>query len=365
MARRQRKGRCAKCSRSEALYIMNRMLMNSVARMISAAGVPCEGRCAVATIDAPAKTKTDIAIAASGAMPLATIAAPVMTPKGTMPRSTGSDARSPWENVERSKAIEAPDSTGARWLQRDTVALLVGGDALLVQAGAELVPGWLAVARVIRLVERCGALLEVRLALRRVLRLGAYLLAHAVAVLLALLAFARAARLLVRRLHLLVPGLAAVGSSRRGLRVERSRCGQQNGAEQGGESFKHVSSFRGRSHESNGFAVPQPTVRCNSLFQPSCLSIVAPSDTSNLPGPSMLSCFTMPLSTSIEKRCMRVPMPRALRSSSRPSALVQLPLPSARKRILPSAFWSLPQCAMTNASLVATHHTSLTPFFFS
>src|SRR5258708_34870312 len=79
MARRQRKGRCAKCSRSEALYIMNRMLMNSVARMISAAGVPCESSCAVATIDAPAKTKTDIAIAASGAMPLATIATPVMT----------------------------------------------------------------------------------------------------------------------------------------------------------------------------------------------------------------------------------------------------------------------------------------------
>ena len=93
--------------------------------------------------------------------------------------------------------------------------------------------------------------------------------------------------------------------------------------------------------------------------------MVAASETSNLPGPSTLSCFTTPLSTSIEKRCMRVPMPRAFRSSSRPSALVHCALPSPRKRILPSAFCSRPQCAMTKASLVATHHTSFTPFFFS
>ncbi len=90
-----------------------------------------------------------------------------------------------------------------------------------------------------------------RLALRRVLRLGAHLLAHAVAVLLALLAFARAARLLVRRLHLLVPGLGAVGRGRRGLRVERGGCGQQNGAKQWGENFQHVGSFHGRSHNEN------------------------------------------------------------------------------------------------------------------
>src|SRR5512134_4071209 len=36
-----------------------------------------------------------MAMATSGGMPLATIATPVMTPKGTMPRSTGSVARAP------------------------------------------------------------------------------------------------------------------------------------------------------------------------------------------------------------------------------------------------------------------------------
>ena len=56
--------------------------------------------------------------------------------------------------------------------------------------------------------------------------------------------------------------------------------------------------------------------------QPSCFSIVSASETSNLPGASMLSVLTTPLSTSIEKRWQRTPMPRALRSSSRPSAFV-------------------------------------------
>ena len=46
------------------------------------------------------------------------------------------------------------------------------------------------------------------------------------------------------------------------------------------------------------------------------------SDTSYLPGASMLSVFTTPLSTSIEKRWQRTPMPRAVRSNSRPSAFV-------------------------------------------
>ena len=50
-----------------------------------------------------------------------------------------------------------------------------------------------------------------------------------------------------------------------------------------------------------------------------CLSIVAASLTSYLPGPSMFSDLTTPLSTSIEKRWQRTPMPRATRSSSSPS----------------------------------------------
>ena len=56
------------------------------------------------------------------------------------------------------------------------------------------------------------------------------------------------------------------------------------------------------------------------LSQPTCPSIVSPSETSNLPGASTLSDFTTPSSTSIEKRWQRMPMPRALRSSSSPSA---------------------------------------------
>src|SRR6266571_1876539 len=174
------------------------------------------------------------------------------------------------------------------------------------------------------------ALPGVRLALRRVLRLCAHLRPHASAALVALLAFAGRFRLLVRRLHFRHPLLAGLGVLRlravematlalalhvalRGLGVKAGAGRQKRGA---GE--------HGKFHD-----------RCH---QASCFSMVPASETSNLPGPSTLSCFTTPLSTSIEKRCILVPMPRALRSSSRPSALVHWPLPSARKRILPSAF---------------------------
>ena len=44
--------------------------------------------------------------------------------------------------------------------------------------------------------------------------------------------------------------------------------------------------------------------------------MVAPSETSNLPGPSMLTCFTVPLSTTIEKRWPRWPMPNAPKSTA-------------------------------------------------
>src|SRR5688572_5673901 len=53
-------------------------------------------------------------------------------------------------------------------------------------------------------------------------------------------------------------------------------------------------------------------------------------------------------------------MPRAVRSMSRPSALVKVALPSAIMRTLLSHFWLLPHAPMTNASLTATHHTSST-----
>src|SRR5437868_1299623 len=154
------------------------------------------------------------------------------------------------------------------------------------------------------------------------------------------LPLARLVGLGTRGLHLVAPLLAC-------LRIPCLRAVEARGVH-----------GRARSDERRG------KKRQQSL-QPSCFSIVPASETSNLPGPSTLTCFTTPLSTSIEKRFMRVPMPRALRSSSRPSAFAQAALPSARKRILPSAFWSRPQCAITKASLVATHQISLTPFFFS
>ena len=64
-------------------------------RITSSAGVPEASSCAEATIEAPANTSSDVSIAASGGMPLATIATPVITPNGATPRRTGSEARAP------------------------------------------------------------------------------------------------------------------------------------------------------------------------------------------------------------------------------------------------------------------------------
>src|SRR6185436_11739757 len=99
MAMRQRSGASAKCTRGDALYIMKRRLMISVVRMMSAAGAAEASSCAEATIEAPANTMSDISSATSGGMPLATIATPVITPNGMMPRSTGSVARAPAANA--------------------------------------------------------------------------------------------------------------------------------------------------------------------------------------------------------------------------------------------------------------------------
>src|SRR6185503_5779048 len=78
---------------------MKRRLMISVVRTISAAGAAEARSCAEATMDAPANTMSDISMATSGGMPLATIATPVITPNGMMPRSTGSVARAPAANA--------------------------------------------------------------------------------------------------------------------------------------------------------------------------------------------------------------------------------------------------------------------------
>src|SRR2546423_5768353 len=74
---------------------MNRRLMKSVVSTTSSAGVSEARSCAAATIEAPAKTTIEITMATAGAMPLATIATPVITPKAMMPASTGSAARAP------------------------------------------------------------------------------------------------------------------------------------------------------------------------------------------------------------------------------------------------------------------------------
>jgi len=66
-----------------------------VVRMITAAGAAEARSCADATIEAPANTSRDISMATSGGMPLATIATPVITPKGMMPSRIGSVPRAP------------------------------------------------------------------------------------------------------------------------------------------------------------------------------------------------------------------------------------------------------------------------------
>jgi len=75
----------------------------------------------------------------------------------------------------------------------------------------------------------------------------------------------------------------------------------------------------------------------------------------------MLSDLTTPSSTSMEKRWQRMPMPRGVRSSSRPSFFVKSAEPSAIMRILLPTFWSRPQAFMTNASLTLRHQISSMP----
>ena len=73
-----------------------------------------------------------------------------------------------------------------------------------------------------------------------------------------------------------------------------------------------------RPHDADGGDVVAP----GRARQPICFSSVSASETSYFPGASMLSTFTTPSSTSIEKRWQRIPRPFAVRSNSRPSALV-------------------------------------------
>src|SRR5712672_849873 len=82
--------------------------------------------------------------------------------------------------------------------------------ALRAHAGAQLV-ALLVLARFAGILERFGALVYFRLALRRILRLRAHLVAHARAALGAFLALAGALRLRVGRLHLLAVLLAGLG----------------------------------------------------------------------------------------------------------------------------------------------------------
>src|SRR4051812_2084644 len=170
---------------------MKRRLMKSVARMTRTAGVSCARSCAEATIEAPAKTITDIAMAAAGEMPLATIATPVMMPKGAMPSSTG-------------RAARAPSARAGRWRR-----LLF--TETLPHAGAGFV-ALLVLARFARLPEGFAALLGFSLAFGRILRLRAHLVSHARAMLRpVLLTFAGAFRLRIGGLHLVAPLGAGLG----------------------------------------------------------------------------------------------------------------------------------------------------------
>src|SRR5437762_8217621 len=197
MSSRQRSA-CAKCARSEALYIMKRRLMNSVVRITSSAGVPEASNCAEATIEALANTSSDVSIAASGGMPLATIATPVRRPRKPgaeklfllLPAFAGHlGAGFTLRRVFRLRAH----------LVAHAVAVRV---ALLARAGLF----GLAVRR-----------LHLRGALQAglgILRLGAHLLAHAVAARVTLLAFAGLFGAAVRRFELRDAFLATRGVRR-------------------------------------------------------------------------------------------------------------------------------------------------------
>src|SRR5436853_4568982 len=175
MSKRQRSGSRPKCRRSDALYIMKRRLMKIVVRMTSAAGEPEARSCAAATIEAPAKTRSDISIAMSGVMPLATIATPAMTPNAATPGSTASAARAP-----------AASSSLA---------------ALFADASPQVV-AVLVLARLADLLSPRHAAARLGLAACGVFRLGAALLDDAVGALAALLAFAGRAHVLRLVAHL-------------------------------------------------------------------------------------------------------------------------------------------------------------------
>src|SRR5438128_604256 len=154
---------------------MKRRLMKTVVITTSRTGVPEARSCAAATIEAPAKTMIDISIATSGAMPLATMATPVMTPKATTPASTGSAARAPARNSFRA--------------------------AVLADAGLQVFAA-LVLAGFADLLAPRDALLAERFALGGILGLRAQLLHHAVLVLGASLAFAGGARVAMRAFRL-------------------------------------------------------------------------------------------------------------------------------------------------------------------
>jgi len=86
--------------------------MNRVVSSTSSTGVPAATSCVAASIDAPANTSSDIATVACGGMPLATMATPVVRPKGTTANSTGSAARRPPRKAARSNAGVAIGRSG-------------------------------------------------------------------------------------------------------------------------------------------------------------------------------------------------------------------------------------------------------------
>src|SRR5258706_3052868 len=126
---------------------MKRRLMNNVVSTTSSAGVPEASSCAAATIEAPAKTAREISMAIGGAMPLATIATPVITPKAMMPGSTGNAARAPVTKLLLAGAVAAVRPNAGLQL---IAALVLAGFTDLFAPGHACLAGGFALARILR-----------------------------------------------------------------------------------------------------------------------------------------------------------------------------------------------------------------------
>ena len=97
----------------------------------------------------------------------------------------------------------------------------------------------------------------------------------------------------------------------------------------------------------------------------SCPSMVSALETRYSPGGSWFSTLTIPLSTIMEKRWQRMPMPCSVKSNSYPMALLNRALPSPAMMILSPTSCSLPQAPITKASFTDRQIMESIPFSFN